>query len=448
MFPPPRSRARFYGRSTNYTKVAKDALLRQIESGDDVPRLEGELGALLGVRHAVAMPQARVGIYLVLRALTRTKKKVILSPYTIHDVINMVICAGATPVFADIDRKTCNIDTREVEQLIDDDTAAVMVTHLHGLACDIEGVAKICRERGVPLVEDTSQSFGARVSGRRLGTFGKAGIFSFGMAKNLNCLYGGAVVTDDAELAAGLRQEIASFPLFDSSVLLKRAAFCLTGDILTWPPIFGVSTYWAFRYGYLHGVEALNKRVRGEDAPQIKTEIPETYLRRMTPMQARLLIPQLAEVDRLSAIRAGYARIYDEGLAGIPEVITPPLRGDGSHIYLNYAIQVEDRHALLRFLMTHGRDLTVQHMGNNADYDCYAAWKRDCPNARLTAKQVLLLPTYPGYGEPEVRRNVELIAQYFRLHHQRMEPARAASDAPRAIPGAGVKPSPSTAGRN
>jgi dTDP-4-amino-4,6-dideoxygalactose transaminase len=427
--PPPRSRQRFYGRSTNYVAVAKDALLRRIDAGDDVAEVERALAAQVGAQHAVLMPQARVGIYLVLRALLGTKRRVVLSPYTIHDVINMVICAGGEPVFADIDRKTCNIDTREVERLIDDQTGAVMVTHLHGLACDIEGVARVCRERGVPLLEDTSQAFGARVGGRRLGTFGTAGIYSFGMAKNVNCLYGGAVVTDDAALAGGLRGELAKLPYTDTSVLLKRAAFCLSGDVLTWPPIFGVATYWAFRYGYLHGVEALNKRVRGEDAPAIKTQIPEHYLRRITPMQARLLVPQLAAADRLSEIRTGYARLYDAGLADVPEVLRPPLAEDGSHIYLNYAIQVPDRHALLRYLMTHGRDLTVQHMGNNADYDCYAAWKRDCPNARATAGSVLLLPTYPGYGEAEVKRNVELIRRYFaeqRAHAAPAEPRSAA----------------------
>jgi perosamine synthetase len=412
-FPPPRSRQRFYGRSTNYVGVARDALLRRIESGDDVARVEGDLAAQLGVRNAVLMPQARVGIFLVLRALTRTKKRVVLSPYTIHDVINMVLCAGAEPVFADIDRATCNIDTRQIEQLVDGQTGAVMVTHLHGLACDIDGAARVCCERGVPLVEDTSQAFGARVGGRRLGTFGRAGIFSFGMAKNVNCLYGGAVVTDDDALAGELRDELAALPYFDASVLLRRAAFCLAGDLLTWPPIFKAATFWAFRYGYLHGIEALNKRVRGEDAPKIKTEIPEGYLRRITPMQARLLAPQLAEADRLAEIRLGYARLYDAGLADVPEVLAPPQRSDGSHIYLNYAIQVADRHALLRYLMTHGRDLTVQHMGNNADYACYAAWRRDCPAARATANQVLLLPTYPGYGEGEVHRNVQLIRRYF-----------------------------------
>ncbi len=414
MLTSPRSRARFYARHTNYVSVAKDALLGRIHEGDDVANIERELATFLGVEHAVCMPQARVGIYFTLRALTATKKKVILSPYTIHDVINMVICAGATPVFADIDRKTCNIATPEVAKLIDDDTGAVMVTHLHGLACDIEGVAAICREKGVPLVEDTSQSLGATVAGRRLGTFGAAGIFSFGMAKNVNCLYGGLVATDDDALAAGLRADLEGLPYQSSELLLRRAAFCLTGDLTTADYIFPLSTYQIFRLGYLRDIEQLNKRWRGEDAPAIKEAIPETYLRRMTPMQARLLKPQIPEIDRLSQIRIGYAAIYDRGLSGIPGIITPPMRHDGSHIYLNYALQVPDRHALLRFLMRHGRDLTVQHMGNNADYECYARWHRDCPNATATGTSVLLLPTYPGYGETEVAKNVELIQRYFR----------------------------------
>ena len=412
MFTSPRSRARFYARSTNYAAVARDALRGRIHEGNDVAEIERDLAAYFGVKHAIAMPQARVGIYFTLKFLTAKKKKVVLSPYTIHDVINMVICAGATPVFADIDRKTCNIDTAEVAKLVDDETGAVMVTHLHGLACDIEGVAAVCRAKGVPLVEDTSQSFGARVAGQRLGTFGDAGIFSFGMAKNVNCLYGGVVTTDRDDLAAYLRESLAGLPYQDAELLLRRAAFCLTGDFMTADVVFPLSTFWIFRFGYLHQVEALNKRWRGEDAPKIKEQIPESYLRRMTPMQARLLKPQIPEVDRLSQIRIGYARIYDQ-LSRIPEIITPPLREDGSHIYLNYAIQVPDRHALLRYLMQHGRDLTVQHMGNNADYECYARWHRDCPNARATGTSVLLLPSYPGYGEDEVTKNVELIQRYF-----------------------------------
>ena len=427
MLTSPRSRARFYARHTNYKAVARDALLGRIHQGDDVSDIEHDIAAFLGVKHAVAMPQARVGIYFTLKTFTAKKKKVILSPYTIHDVINMVICAGATPVFADIDRKTCNIDTLQVRDLIDDDTGAVMVTHLHGLACDIEGVAAVCRTKGIPLVEDTSQSFGAKVHGRRLGTFGDAGIFSFGMAKNVNCLYGGLVATNRDDLAATLRADLEGLPYQSAELLLKRAAFCLLGDVTTADVIFPLSTYQVFRLGYLRDIESLNKRWRGEDAPTLKTEIPEHYLRRMTPMQARLLKPQIPEIDRLSQIRLGYARIYDAGLRDIPGIITPPFTENGSHIYLNYALQVPDRHALLRFLMQHGRDLTVQHMGNNADYEAYAPWHRDCPNARATGSSVLLLPTYPGYGEKEVEANVRLIQQYFREQRAEQPSSRSAT---------------------
>src|SRR5438477_483738 len=82
---------------------------------------------------------------------------------------------------------------RDLRALVGPHTGAVMVTHLHGCACDIETIAATCREAGVPLVEDASQSFGARVGGKRLGTFGRASVFSFGMAKNVNAFYGGLV---------------------------------------------------------------------------------------------------------------------------------------------------------------------------------------------------------------------------------------------------------------
>src|SRR6185503_17787272 len=100
------------------------------------------------------------------KALIKPGRKVILSPYTIADVVNMVVCAGGEPVFADIERETCNVDAAEVERLIDDQTGAVMVTHFYGLACDIERIAKICKDRNVPLIEDAAQAFGVRVNGK------------------------------------------------------------------------------------------------------------------------------------------------------------------------------------------------------------------------------------------------------------------------------------------
>jgi dTDP-4-amino-4,6-dideoxygalactose transaminase len=410
---PPRSRFRIYGGAGQYFSAARDVLTGRMTSGSAIGTFEARVAEFLGSAHALAMPQARVGIHLTIKALIKPGQDVVLSPYTIYDVVNMVIAAGGRPLFADIDRETCNINAEEVSKLIGPNTGAVMVTHLHGCACDIEPIAEICRRARVPLIEDASQSLGAKVGGKRLGTFGRAGIFSFGMAKNVNAFYGGVVVTDDAQLRARLAADIGAFPYQSFDLLMKRLALCVVGDVLTLRPIFDAFTFWVYRYGHLHGIEAITNRWRGEDDPVLRPKIREQSLRRMTHMQARLILRALDQVDADAAVRVGLARMYHEGLRGIPEILLPPMREDGSHIYLSFPIQVPDRHGLLRTLVQQCRDLTLQHIGNCADYACFAEYHRECPNARATADQVLLLPTYPGYGATEVERNIRLIRRYF-----------------------------------
>jgi len=409
----PMPRSRFYGRLSNYGLVAANLLRGRINTGTDVDSIEKEVSTFLGKKHAIAMPQARVGIYLTLKNIIQPGQKVVLSPYTIHEVINMVICTGGRPVFADIERETCNIDTSKLDSLIDDETGAVMVTHLHGLACNLTEAQEVCARHGVPLIEDAAQAFGAKHAGKRAGTFGKAGVLSFGMAKNINSLYGGMVVTDDDDLAASLRSDIAAFAPMDTKTLVQRAFFCLVGNLATTPPWFWLGPYWLFRHGCLHEVEALNKPLRGESDPVRKETFPDDYRRQLTQTQAKLVHRQIPAVDSDTAVRTSFAKRYHEGLKDIQQILLPPLHEDGSHIYQSFPIQVPDRIGLMKFMMTRLRDVTIQHLRNTADIECYSDFKADCPNARATADQVLLLPTYPSYGIKNVDANIEIIRQYF-----------------------------------
>lgn len=413
----PKPRYRFYGTPGVYTGAARHALCRAFgQRTDHVAAVEARVAAMIGAAHAIAVPQARFGIYLVVRQLaTQDRPKVVMSPYTIHDVVNMVLCAGGRPVFADIDPVTCNIDPDQVESLIDDATGAVMITHLHGLACDVERLKAICDAKGVPMIEDAAQAFGARVAGKPLGGFGRAGIFSFGRAKNINAFYGGMVVTDDPDLAAAIRAEIAALPEEDTKKLFKRIVHCGIGDLITLPPVYSTLTFRIFRYGAVHGVESVNKVVQTENNPVRKETLPPAYRRRLTQMQARLILEQLDQVEANNAIRLRHARIYQEGLAGLPGIGLPPWREDGSHLYLQYPVQVPDRWSYVRYMMGRGRDLAIQHMTTAADLPIFADLARDCPAARFTAERVVLLPTYPRYGDDEVAANVAATIAYLRL---------------------------------
>lgn len=408
----PAPRLRIYTRISQYVTVFWRVLTGRFNAGDAIQRLNDRLDSRFGTA-TVLMPLARTGIYLTIKALIKPGQNVILSPYTIADVVNMVVCAGGVPVFADLDPDTCNVSAAEVERLIDANTGAVLVTHFYGLVCDIERIKSLCDLHGVPLVEDAAQAFGARVGGKLAGTFGTAGIFSFGLYKNVNAFYGGMVVSNDDHLTAQLHVEMAKLTVQPLAPYLKKVINGLITDSITFPPFFGGLFFWVFRYGFLNSIDAINNKLKIDLAPELKVAVPADYLHRMSATQAALILTQLDRVEAHMQSRIAAAERYHAGLADIKELTLPPLRTDGSHIYWYFPIQAPDRHALVAHAMRQGRDITESYHRNCAALPCFSAWKRDCVNAERTANSVIYLPTYPGYPMDEVDANIRVIRAFY-----------------------------------
>lgn len=411
----PQPRFRIYTKPKSYLTIAKDIITNRVYKGDDLEKFEEAIAKITKSKYAICMPTARLGIYFALKSIIKKPgQKVILSPITIVDVINMVICAGGIPVFADVFHNTCNIDPTEIERLIDKDTGAVFITHLHGLACDVEHISAICKKHNVPLVEDSAQAFTTRVNDRCVGTFGDAGIFSFGMYKNLNAFYGGMVITSDEKIYNNILREMGNFPYMNMGQYLKKTLMGLATDLSTSPFLFPFFTYWVFKFAYLHNISFINNMVIVDLHPSRKNTIPEEYLIKMTPMQARIALFQLDKVEENNKARIASAQMYHEGLKDISDIILPPLRTDGSHIYTYYPIQVPDRKALMRHAMIHNRDFVLSHYHNCASLECFKEFHRECPEAQRTANQLIYLPTYPRYRREEISRNIEVISSYFK----------------------------------
>lgn len=400
-------RFRFYGTPANYRSVLSGELSIRRRAAD-VRRLEIEIADFVGHDDAVVLPQARLGVYLATRALVDADRdEVILSPYTIHDVVNMVIAAGGRPVFVDIDPDTCNISPTAIGPAITARTAFVMVTHLHGLACDMAAVRAACEPAAIPVIEDAAQALGARSDGRRVGGIGLAGIMSFGRAKNVNGFFGGAVASSDASLMKRMRTELEAFPLIDRSVLLKRIGLCAVADIATAPPVFRFVTFPVIRSGLRRGRSGVSEVVQTERNPVLRSTLPKNYARRLRPSQARTVLEQLPLVDTRAQTRHAIARIYHEGLKEVPGVTLPPWREDGSHTYMQFPISVEGRDGLVRALGLEGLDVPIQHLRNTADLEIFAPFGVDCPDARRASQSIVLLPTYPGIGSTTAAAIVE-----------------------------------------
>ncbi len=417
IFNAPQPRYRIYTHFNSYSSFLIDLILGRLKKGEEVEKLEKALAEKLGVTYVVCTPMARVGIYLTIKHLIKPGQGVIMSPYTIADVVNMVICAGGVPVFADIEQKSCNIDPRQVERLINDNTGAVLITHLHGIGAPAYEILKICQNYNLPLIEDAAQAFGAKENGKYLGTIGQAGVYSFGMYKNINCWYGGAVVSENKELIDKIRTELNQYHYQSAKFIFKKMLKGLISDILTNPLIFKPLTYWVFRYGFLHDFHWINRWVEIELDLKRYDAIPKRYLARLTPWQARLLLPQLAGVEANGHNRFKKAELYYQGLKDIPDLVLPPMSQESTYMY--FPTQYQDRKKLLKFLMKHQRDVAAQHLKNCADLPSFAAFKCDCPTARKTANEVIILPTYPRYPITEVQKNIKIIQSFFHCHQDK-----------------------------
>src|SRR5208282_1288508 len=186
-------------------------------------------------------------------------------------------------------------------------------------------------------------------------------IYSFGMYKNVNSFFGGMVVVNEGAIHQRIAEEISTLPYQRLGVFLKKVAEALTTDLVTFPPAFRLGFFWLFQYAFLHDVDAINRRMKIDIEPKLKTRMPTEYLCRMTPMQARMILGQLDRVDRDTQRRIEAAEIYHRKLSGIPELILPPMRTDFSHMYWYFPIQFEGRHELVAYAMRHGRDITESY---------------------------------------------------------------------------------------
>lgn len=367
-------------------------------------------------QHAVCVYQCRLGIYLAVKALIQPGQEVILSPYTITDVINMVIFAGGRPVFADVDQQTCNISAAEVERLISPKTGAVLITHLHGLAAEAHRIKETCDRYQIPMVEDCAQSFGVLEQGKPVGTIGDVGVFSFEMHKNIPTWLGGVVVTNRSDVVEKMQAELATFSHPPLPGITQKVKKGLIHDIAGAPLLFQLLTYPIVRASYLKEFELVNKMVRRK--PQVSepaTSLPNVYKSQYTTFQARLGLLQLQKVDRDIQTRIEAAQLYYEGLKDIQELILSPVRTDGSNTYLWFPAQYAKRDELLRYMFQQGRDIAAGHFTSTAADPRFEAFYRDCPNAKKVEQQLFYLPTYPSYSQQEVKKNIQVIQQYFAL---------------------------------
>ena len=320
--------------------------------GEELERFEEEYAAFCGSRHCVGVADGTVAIELALRAVgAGPGTEVVTVAHTFVATVEAIAATGATPVLVDVDPATRCIAPEAAAAAVSERTAAVVPVHLYGRVAPVEAL----RPLGVPIVEDTAQAHGARQGGRRAGTLGTAGTFSFYPTKNLGAFGdAGAVVTEDERVAAVVRS-------------LRH-------------------------HGSAAGDANRHERAGGTA--------------RLDNLQAALLRLKLRRLDEQNEQRRAAAARYREALAGLPLALPPEDPPDGTSVHHLFVVEVAERDRVRAALAEEGIAAGVHYP---TPVHLQPAWSHLAPPGALPvserlASEVLSLPIFPGIGEAEIDR--------------------------------------------
>ncbi len=381
-------------------------------SGDDEPvvrAFEQEFATFQGARHAVMVPSARYGLYLLLEGWgIGAGDEVIIPALTYFAIPALTKCTGATPVFADVGATTHVLDPEAFRAAITPRTKAVIPTHLFGTPCDMDVIRAIAAEHDVKVIEDSAQSTGARYKGTRVGHLGDAAYYTFGLTKNITTLSGAMITTDDDALAAHVRGRIDQAT---PRALGKAVKEALTGTAMmlaTHPWVYWWSLHPVILAGNALGKDPIHDTF-GEPE-RTYDQVPASYQQaRPRAVQAAVGRNQLERIDELNGSRARNGRFLDEHLQNIPGLTCPSYPEGAEPIYMSFVVHHADREGLMKGLRRRGVDTTIGYMANCAASELFPDEAADCPHAEHAFQDLLHIPVHPNLRQGELTQMAEAI---------------------------------------
>ena len=358
-----------------------------ITTGPKVKRFEEAFRAYVDAPYAIPLSSATAGLHLTLLALgIKEGDEIITTPMTFASTVSMIILCGGTPVLADIEAGTLNIDVARVREKITGRTRAIIPVHFAGQSCDMDPLFALAKEFKLTIIEDAAHAAGTEYKGRRIGSLESISIFSFHPNKNITTGEGGMVCTADETLA----EEIS---------LLK-----------------------------FHGMsrEAW-KRFAANGTPNYDILMPG-FKYNMMDIQAAIGIHQLPKLDGFIDRRRDIAEYYNRELAGVAELALPQyapyIQRHAWHLYTPL-VRIEkltiDRDRFMEELKKH-------NIGSGLHYKAihHHAWYRQhlnlpdsaLPNASYASERILSLPLFPKMTDDDARDVVEAVKSVIATHRR------------------------------
>lgn len=330
-----------------------------LTTGPKIAEFEQTVADYVGAKYAVAISNGTSALHAACFAAgIEPGDEVITTPLTFAASANCVLYCGGTPVFADVDPKTYNIDPEDIQRKITDRTKAIIAVHLAGQPCDMDAIHSIAREHGLIVIEDGAHALGSVYKGKKVGSMSDMTIFSFHPVKPITTGEGGMIVTDNED--------------FYKKMILFRS----------------------------HGITRDDSMMTRNDGPWFYQQFNLGYNYRITDIQCALGCSQMKKLDRFLARRKEIVARYNEAFADCDNIITPYQLSDTESGWHLYIVQVKkcDRRQVFENMREKGIGVNVHYIPvyMHPYYQEHGYENVHCANAEEIYSHIISLPLYPG----------------------------------------------------
>lgn len=330
-----------------------------LTTGPKIAEFEQTVADYVGAKYAVAISNGTSALHVACFAAgIGPGDEVITTPLTFAASANCVLYCGGTPVFADVDPKTYNIDPEDIRRKITDRTKAIIAVHLAGQPCDMDAIHSIAHEYGLIVIEDGAHALGSVYKGKKVGSLSDMTTFSFHPVKPITTGEGGMIVTDNEE--------------FYKKMALFRS----------------------------HGITRDDSMMTRNDGPWFYQQFDLGYNYRITDIQCALGCSQMKKLDRFLARRKEIVARYNEAFADCDNIITPYQLSDTESGWHLYIVQVKncDRRQVFEAMREKGIGVNVHYIPvyMHPYYQEHGYENVHCANAEEIYSHIISLPLYPG----------------------------------------------------
>lgn len=378
--------------------------------------LERKFSAYTTLKNIIPLNFARTGLfYIIKKIIKKDKNEILISPFTIFDIINVIISAGGNPKFVDTEPDEPYISKKKINEHLTANTAGILITHYHNTNPEIENIAEYCKLKNIKLIEDCAISLGGKYY-RSLDHVGKKAdyaIFSFGIFKTISSISGGILYIKNLKEFEEIKKNIQhqkKISCFDFFMKVKNK---LKYQIILDNFFFKNLIFPIIKFSEIFNIKYLSKFLKNDPKPRKNNKIPNHYLNKISEYQVSQIFTQINDLELRIKSRVANAKFIHNLLINNDCLILPRIN-DKCDTFHTFPVIVKNsqKKNLYNYLLRNNFDVSKYYYRNCSSLKEFREFGDLCVNCEFYANNVICIPCYPGIQKEYLKNLCNLINQF------------------------------------